>query len=118
MALPSNPEAEYLTNRFGEHLVGLIQYGSTVFGETRTGSVHDFWLIVDDLRAFHRSPAMRAVHRTNHTDPIGEHVRLNASGPNYYAIRDSGAENVLSSLTPSGNLVHFPEAGKDSGLGI
>ena len=86
----AGPHAQYLLDTFGEHLVGLIQYGSTVFGETRTGSVHDFWLVVMDAARFHTSPAMRAVHRANHDDSIHEHIALNAWGPNFYAIEHRG----------------------------
>jgi len=81
-------EAQYLLERFDEHLVGLIQYGSTVFGQPRRGSVRDFWVIVRDAAAFHHSRAMRAIHRANGHESVAAQIRWNRTGPNFYAIEN------------------------------
>ena len=81
-------EAQYLIEDFDEHLVGLIQYGSTVFGQPRRGSVPDFWVIVRDAATFHHSRAMRAVHRANGHESVAAQIRWNRTGPNFYAVEN------------------------------
>lgn len=82
--------AQCLLERFDEHLVGLIQYGSTVFGQPRRGSVRDFWVIVRDAAAFHHSRAMHAIHRANGHESVAVQIRWNMIGPSFYAIEGNG----------------------------
>ncbi len=85
-APPPTAEAEHLLECFGEHLAGLIQYGSTVFGQPRRGSVRDFWVIARDVADFHHSHAMRDIHRAGGHESAAEQIRWNQTGPNFYAI--------------------------------
>ena len=81
------PEVTWLLHHFDDLIVGLIHYGSTAFGRPRTGSMRDFWVIVRDLRAFHRRFA--PPH-----DPGGrcasaaERVQLNRDWPCFFAVEE------------------------------
>jgi len=85
---PPLPEVSWLLERFDDLMVGLIHYGSTAFGEPRRRSMRDFWVIVDDLVAFHRrfTPAHDAVRWTS----AAERLRLNLDWPCFFAVERDG----------------------------
>ena len=87
MTIHPTPEERWLLDRFGDLIVGLIHYGSTAFGRPRKGSTRDFWVIVDDLTAFHRrfTPPAR---NGNGASSVAERVRRNRHGPSFYAMEN------------------------------
>jgi len=84
------PEEQYLIDRYGDNVVGLLKYGSMAFGKPHSKSVHDFWVIVKNLRAFHR--ANEDFYRTELNVPstVAEQVAANRVAPNFYAIEKYG----------------------------
>ena len=84
--------ADYLLERFGGHAAALMAYGSRVCGRARTGSAFDFWLIVRDGEAFHRDNAEFYRTQLNVPSTPDEQVRLNRSGPLFYAVKPHGVE--------------------------
>jgi hypothetical protein len=84
-------EERYLIDRYGEDLVGLIAYGSMVFGQPRAGSLRDYWVIYRDYQAFHgRNLAFYQAH-LNRPSTVAEQIALNREGPNFYSLDDPGA---------------------------
>ena len=81
-------ESTWLLDRYGANAVGLIKYGSMAFGQPHRKSVHDFWIIVRDLRAFHESNADFYRTELNHPSTSEEQVRRNRFAPNFYFFRD------------------------------
>lgn len=77
------PEAQWLVDRFGDLIVGLIHYGSTAFGRPRSGSTADFWVIVDDLRGFHRRFAPQSERTV-----VARRVALNREWPCFFAVHE------------------------------
>lgn len=80
---PMPPEAGWLLERFGDLIVGLIHYGSTAFGAPHSGSTADFWVIVEDLLAFHRrfaGASQRAL--------AARRIALNRDGPCFFAVHE------------------------------
>jgi len=90
--------AAMLLARYGEHVAALIAYGSRVYGEARIGSAFDFWLIVRDAEAFHRANAEFYRTQLNIPSTAEEQVRLNRTGPLFYALKEEGYEVKLGVL--------------------
>jgi len=87
---PVAAAAEYLLERFGRHIVALMAYGSRVFGRPRRDSAYDFWVVVDDIEAFHRDNADFYRTELNVPSTPDEQIALNRAGPNFYAIEQDG----------------------------
>ena len=82
--------ARCLQERYGPYLAALMAYGSRVFGQARSGSAYDFWVIVNDLEAFHRANAEFYRTQLNHASTPEEQIALNRAGPNFYAFAEGG----------------------------
>jgi len=93
--------AEYLQQRFGEHVAALMAYGSRVCGEARTGSAFDFWLIVRDLERFHHDNAEFYRTRLNIRSSPEKQIALNRTGPNFYAVKPDGIEIKFAVIAES-----------------
>ena len=87
---PVTAAADYLLDRFGRHIVALMAYGSRVFGRPRRDSAYDFWVVVDDVEAFHRDNADFYRTELNVPSTPDEQIALNRAGPNFYAIEEDG----------------------------
>ncbi len=92
----TSAEAELLLRKYEDNLAGLIMYGSIAYGRPRRGSIPDFWVIVKDLKRFHASNA--SFYRTGLNKPstVAEQIRLNRSGPNFYACEEDGLKMKLA----------------------
>jgi len=84
------PEEQFLLKRYGDNIAGLIKYGSMAFGEPYRRSVHDFWVIVRDLHAFHSLNAEFYRTRLNHPSTVEKQVEANRFAPNFYSIHEDG----------------------------
>jgi len=90
--------ADHLRGRFGDSLAALMAYGSRVFGQARSGSAYDFWLIVRDLEAFHHENADFYRERLNIRSTPEEQIALNRSGPLFYSLQENGVRIKLAVL--------------------
>ncbi|MFH1707364.1 MAG: hypothetical protein ABIF71_05540 [Planctomycetota bacterium] len=84
-------EERYLIDRYGDDLVGLIAYGSMVFGRPRAGSLRDYWVIYRDYQAFHGRNLAFYQACLNRPSTVAEQIALNREGPNFYSLDDPGA---------------------------
>lgn len=84
------PEERYLLERYGDNVVGLLKYGSMAFGQPHSRSVHDFWIIVRDLHAFHKANEEFYRHGLNHSSTVEEQVEANRFAPNFYSFQEDG----------------------------
>jgi len=84
-------EERYLIERYGDNLVGLIAYGSRVFGKPRPGSIKDYWVIYRDYEDFHSRN--EEFYRTclNIKSTVQRQIEANKKGPNFYALKDEDA---------------------------
>jgi hypothetical protein len=93
---PITAVAERLIRRYDAHLAALMAYGSRAYGTARTGSAYDFWLIVRDPEAFHRSNAEFYRTQLNVASTAEEQIELNRTGPIFYSLFLDGAEIKLA----------------------
>ena len=82
--------ADCLLERFGPHVRALMAYGSRVCGQARIGSAYDFWVIVDDLEAFHRDNAEFYRTQLNVRSTPDKQIAANRAGPLFYALNADG----------------------------
>ena len=101
--MPARPDREstWLLDRYGANVVGLIKYGSMAFGQPHSKSVHDFWLIVRDLRAFHEANADFYRTELNHPSTVDEQILRNRFAPNFYSFSDDGIAIKAAVLSES-----------------
>jgi hypothetical protein len=77
-------EEQYLFDKYGDNLVGLIGYGSMVFGRPRAGSLRDYWVIYRDYEDFHSRNEEFYKESLNKKSTVEEQIRTNKEGPNFY----------------------------------
>jgi len=93
------PEERYLVQRYGDNVVGLLKYGSMAFGVPHRHSVHDFWVIVRDLHAFHAANADFYRTRLNVVSSVEDQIAANRIAPNFYALEENGLRMKLAVLS-------------------
>ena len=94
--------ADYLLTRYGNNVAGLMLYGSLAFGKARQGSIPDFWVIVDDLPAFHQCNAEYYQRRLRRKGTVTEQLALNRTGPQFYRFRTDDIEMKVGVLDVDG----------------
>jgi hypothetical protein len=81
-------EEQYLIDRYGDNLVGLIGYGSMVFGRPRAGSLRDYWVIYRDYEDFHSRNEEFYQKSLNKKSTVEQQIKANKEGPNFYLVVD------------------------------
>ena len=101
-------EERYLLDRYGDNVVGLLKYGSMAFGSPHRRSVHDFWIIVRNLRAFHTLNRDFYATRLNHSSSVEKQIAANRFAPNFYFFHENGVAIKAAALSEHdfGRLCH------------
>lgn len=93
--MDSRPE-RLILEKYGDCVVGLMMYGSMAYGRPRKGSIPDFWVIVDDLEAFHSRNAGFYRMQLNKPSTVEKQIALNRGGPLFYRLTEGGAAMKLA----------------------
>jgi hypothetical protein len=85
-------DLNFLLAKYGDNVVGLVGYGSMLFGRTRKSSVYDCWIILEDPKLFHEQNEELYRHGLNRPSNAKEQIRLNQGWINFYAVTENGID--------------------------
>lgn len=85
-------DLKFLLTKYGDNVVGLIGYGSILFGRTRKSSVFDCWIILKEATLFHEQNEELYQHSLNKPSNAKEQIRLNQGWINFYAVTENGID--------------------------
>lgn len=85
-------DLKFLLAKYGDNVVGLIGYGSMLYGQTRKSSVYDCWIILKDPKLFHAQNEELYRHSLNKPSNAKEQIRLNQGWINFYAVTENGID--------------------------